>query len=124
MKTEMKASSKPENALGEAAEIDAFSLKMTIAASALFSVLSCILFDKTKDLSGIRMAVFGLVIVALVGGYLAFTKKLTVKNIILMLFSAGFVILYQYGGKRAGIILDRGEKNAFYAVSLYGFYLF
>ncbi len=96
MKTEMKASSKPENALGEAAEIDAFSLKMTIAASALFSVLSCILFDKTKDLSGIRMAVFGLVIVALVGGYLAFTKKLTVKNIILMLFSAGFVIRLNY----------------------------
>lgn len=96
MNTEIKASPKPENALGEAAEIDAFSLKMTIAASAFFSVLSCILFDKTKDLSGVRLVVFGLAIVVLTAGYLAVTKKLTVRNAVLLLFSAGFVIRLNY----------------------------
>jgi len=96
MKTETKASPKPINALGEAVEVDAFSLKMTIAASAFLSVLSCILFDKTKDLSGIRFAVFGLTLVAAAAGYFAVTKKLTVRNIILLLFSAGFVVRLNY----------------------------
>ena len=91
-----KLSSKPSNAINAESDVDVFSLKIVIAASAVLCVLATILFDKTKDLSGIGFAVFGLSMVAAVTVYLAFTKKLTTRNIILLIFAAGFVLRLNY----------------------------
>lgn len=91
-----KTSSKPGNALGAESDVDVFSLKIVIAASAVMCVLAAVIFDKTKDLSGLRFPIFGLSMVGAVAVYLAVTKKLTTRNIILLMFAAGFVIRLNY----------------------------
>lgn len=91
-----KLSSKPANAVGTESDVDVLSLKIVIAASAVLCVLATILFDKTKNLNGLGFSIFGLSVVAAVTLYLAVTKKLTTRNIILLLFAAGFVIRMNY----------------------------
>ena len=91
-----KLSRKPSNALGTESDVDIRSLKIVIAASAVLCVLAAILFDKTKNLNGLQFPIFGLAVVAAVTVYLAVTKKLTARNIVLLIFAAGFVIRLNY----------------------------
>ena len=92
----LKKSSDQNTVLTRQSDVDSGVLKIFMAAVTVLSILSTVVFDKTKDLSGVRFPVFALTLVALAAVYLGVTKKLTTQNIILLMFSAGFAVRLNY----------------------------
>lgn len=91
-----KASAKPSNAVDQKPDIESKVIKRLAAIFAGLCILSTLLFDKTKEMGGVVFPIMSLLTIAVFAGYLYVDKKLTTRNIAILLMAAGFVLRLNY----------------------------
>lgn len=89
-------SSKPINAINDTPDIDVSLIKLCVMLNALLCIISTVVFDKSKNMNGVNLPIFGLVLIAGITIYLGINKKLSSQNIVFLLFLAGFLLRLNY----------------------------
>lgn len=77
-------------------DIDSSAIKWSVLVAGMLSILATVIFDKSQTLSGMSVAVFGLIAIICYAAYLAVNKKLTTQKMIFLLFAAGFIMRLDY----------------------------
>ncbi len=94
--SKIKPSLKPDNAIDTRPDISSAAIKAALAALGLLCILSTVVFDKTREMSGTVFSVMSLTALLLLAGFLLYEKKLNTQNAALLIMAAGFVIRLDY----------------------------
>lgn len=94
--SKVSKNTKPANALTAEPDIDGNVMQRLFWIIAVVCIISTILFDKTKTMGGATFPVMGLLAVAFCAVVLAYEKKLTTQNAVILLIAAGFVLRLNY----------------------------
>ena len=94
--SKVSKNTKPANALTTMLDIDGKVMQRLLWIIAVLCIISTVLFDKTKTMGGATFPVMGLLAVGFFAGVLAYEKKLTTQNAVILLIAAGFILRLNY----------------------------
>ncbi len=87
---------KTQNVLKRETDFDQSLAKKCFAAFAILCVLCTIVFDKTQAYNGTPLVITAMLVLGGAAIYLKINNKLSSRNIILLLFAAGFILRLNY----------------------------